>query len=98
MSIRTRTQQHNSGLISVSTDTLHLRPYALFAYICGFDSKTEIFNVERLWKERRDRLIINGVNGTKSWDLCESEIMIDIDEGNFGVQPTDLTLVNIFIE
>ena len=33
-SIRKRIQQHESGFGSVSTESLHLRPYALFAYIC----------------------------------------------------------------
>ena len=39
MSIRNRIQRHNSGVLSVSIEPLHLWPYALFAYICGFDSK-----------------------------------------------------------
>ena len=42
LSIRTRIQQHNSGVGSVSTEPLHLRPFALFAYICGFDSKNDL--------------------------------------------------------
>ena len=42
-SIRRRIQHHNSGVGSVSTEPLHLRPYALFAYICGFESKKDIF-------------------------------------------------------
>ena len=65
--IITRIQQHNSRLGSVSTEPIHLRPYDFLAYIGGFDSKTDIFNVENLWKEIRDRQIINGVNDAKAW-------------------------------
>ena len=55
-SICRRIWQHNSGLGAVATEPLHLRPYALVAYICGFNSKVAIlFYVERLWKE-------NGMN------------------------------------
>ena len=51
MSIRNIIQQHNSGIGSVSTYTFHIWPYALFAYICGFDSKYYLqFYIERLWK------------------------------------------------
>ena len=64
--IRTRIQQHNSGVGSISTEPLHLRPYALFAYICGFESNNDLmFYVERIWKQKRDRLIRNGVNDIK---------------------------------
>jgi predicted GIY-YIG superfamily endonuclease len=59
LSIRRRIQQHNSGVGSVSTEPLHLWPFALFAYICGFDSKNDLlFYIERIWKEKRDRLAI----------------------------------------
>ena len=52
--IRTRIRQHNSGLGSISTEPLHLRPYALFAYICGFDSNNVLmFYIERLWKQKK---------------------------------------------
>ena len=75
MSICRRIQEHNGGVGSISTEPLHLRPYALFAYICGFDGKTDLlFYIERIWKERRDRLIRQGVNDAKSWALCGEEI------------------------
>lgn len=95
--IRTRIQQHNSGLGSISTEPLHLRPYALFAYICGFDSNTDLmFYIERIWKEKRDRLIRNGVNDIKAWALCGSDVISELDNQNFGITPNDLSLVCIF--
>ena len=96
-SIRNRIRQHNSGVGLVATEPLHLRPYALFAYICGFDSKNDIiFYMERVWKERRDQSIRNGVNDIKAWARCGAEIIEEMDEQNFGVKPTDLTLVCLF--
>ena len=96
-SIRRRIQQHNSGVGSVSTEPLHLRPYALFAYICRFESKKDIlFYMERVWKERRDQLRRNGVNDIKEWARCGAEIIEEVNEKNFGVKSTNLTLVCLF--
>ena len=82
--IRTRIQQHNSGLGSISIEPLHIRLYALFACICEFYSKIDIlFYVEQLRKEIRDRLIINGANDVKSWALWGSELIMDIDGGGW---------------
>ena len=39
MSIQNIIQQHNSGVGSVFTEPLNLRPYDIFAHICEFDSK-----------------------------------------------------------
>ena len=36
-------QKYNYGPGYISTDPLHLQLYGLFAYICGFDSKTGFF-------------------------------------------------------
>ena len=96
-SIRQRIQQHNSGNGSVSTEPFHLRPYALFAYICGFKRNNELlFFFEREWKRKRDRLIINGVNDLKSWAYSAHEIISGVDVENFGVQPSDLSLICLF--
>ena len=95
--IRTRIRQHNSGIGSISTEPLHLRPYALFAYICGFDSNNDLmFYVERIWKEKRNQLIRNGVNDIKAWALCGSDVIPQLDKQNFGIKLNDLSLVCIF--
>ena len=52
--------------------------------------------MERVWKERRDQSIRNGVNDIKAWARCGAEIIEEMDEQNFGVKPTDLTLVCLF--
>ena len=54
-SITTRLTQHNSGNGSMSTSPLSLRPYALFAYVCGFDgNKSDRQQFEWRWKILRD--------------------------------------------
>ena len=61
--IQTKLQAHNSGYGSSSTEPVHLHPYALFAYICGFDGRRDLmFHVEHAWKVKRNDLIRNGNN------------------------------------
>ena len=95
--IRTRIQKHNSGVGAVDTEPLHLRPYAMFAYICGFNSQSDLlFYIEDAWKQKRDQMIRNGVNDAKAWALGGEEVINGLDEDNFGVKPSDLTLVCLF--
>ena len=95
--IRTRIQQHNSGVGSISTEPLHLRPYVLFAYICGFESNNDLmFYVEQIWKQKRDRLIRNGVNDIKAWAFCGSDVISEVGNQNFGITPNDLSLLCLF--
>jgi hypothetical protein len=51
---------------------------------------------ERVWKEKRDRLIREGVNDMKEWAYCASEIIMTMNQENFGVDSTDLALVCLF--
>ena len=98
-SIRRRIREHNTGVGSVSTEPTHLRPYALFAYICGANcNDTLLLYLERQWKIKRDRLIVNGVNDIKEWAYCGNDIISELNAVNFGVRPSDLTLVVLFKE
>ena len=65
--IRTRIQMHNSGNGARATAPAYLRPFALFAYICGFtNTRTDLrYYVENQWKQRRDYLISLGNNDKK---------------------------------
>ena len=95
--IRNRIQKHNSGVGAVDTEPLHLRPYAMFAYICGFDSQNDLlFYIEDAWKQKRDQMIRNGINDAKAWALGGGEVINGLDEENFGVKASDLTLVCLF--
>ena len=95
--LRTRTQKHNTGMGSSSTTPAHLRPYALFAYICGFSGRRDLmYYVERVWKIKRDRMIRNGVHSAQSWANCGAEVINELNVETFGVNPTELTLVSLF--
>ena len=99
MSIRRRIQQHNSGVGSVSTEPIHLRPYALLAYITGFNARRNLlFYIEAKWKQNLDKLVRQGVNDVRAWARCGSEIISNINEEYFGISPMDLTLVCLFNE
>ena len=66
--IRSRIQMHNSGHGARATTPVYLRPFALFAYICGFSSTSRSdlrFYVEQQWKVKRDHLITQGINNPK---------------------------------
>jgi predicted GIY-YIG superfamily endonuclease len=50
-----RLKEHNSGYGSQGTSDPHLRPWALLAYVTGFDGNvTSMLAFERQWKVRRD--------------------------------------------
>ena len=64
--IITRLNQHNSGYGSQTTCPLSLRPYALFAYVCGFDDNWNLRRqFEFMWKQRRDEERMRGMNNMK---------------------------------
>ena len=97
-SIRVRIQQHNSGVGAVSTEPLHLRPYALLAYICGFDLRMDLMAfVEQKWKYKRDQLIQNGTNNPIAWAEAGAQIVTDMNENTDAV-PWGLNLVCMFKE
>ena len=98
-SIRTRIRQHNTGIGATSTEPIHLRPFALYAYICGFDGNQDLmFYVEREWKEKRNMLIRNGINDINAWARCGSEVIgcMRTDEEAFGSLPFELSLICVF--
>ena len=41
-------------------------------------------------------MIRNGINDAKAWALGGEEVINGLDEINFGVKPSDLTLVCLF--
>jgi len=85
------------GIGSTSTEPMHLHPYDLFAYIYGFNENNDLmFYIERIWKEKRDQLIRNGVNDPKSWAYCGEESINFVNEDSFGIKPSDLTSVCLF--
>ena len=74
---------HNSGCGAAEPTPTYLRPFALLAYICGFDETEDDncdsklrFTIERKWKEKRDWMISNGNNDKYEWAKC-GNLVID---------------------
>ena len=106
--LRNRLQAHNCGHGAAETTPMYLRPFALFAYICGFNDNCSIDNkkslrytIEKKWKEKRDWLIRNGFNDKYLWAKSGNTViqnMINQNERSreFDVRHKDLTLICLF--
>ena len=95
--LRTRIQQHNSGIGSVSTAPVHKRPFAILSFVCGFDGEKQLrMHVENQWKVERDRLISRGVNDIHEWSQCVNSVINRIDNERFQTDSTKLRLVCMF--
>ena len=95
--LRTRIQQHNSGIGSVSTAPIHKRPFAILSFVCGFDGEKQLrMHVENQWKVERDRLISRGVNDIHEWSQCVTSVINRIDNERFQTDSTKLRLVCMF--
>ena len=55
-----------------------------------------MFNIERTWKDKRNRMISNGVQDARAWENCGAEVINDLDIENYGVGASDLTMLNLF--
>ena len=106
--LRNRLQAHNCGRGAAETTPMYLRPFALFAYICGFNDdcciknkKSLRYSIEKKWKEKRDWLIRNGINNKYQWAKCGNTViqnMISQNQrsGEFDIRQKDLTLICLF--
>ena len=96
--LKTRLKAHNMGHGALSTEPAYLRPYALFAYICGFGGgrRDLRYYVENKWKEKRDELISNGTTDIKTLAMGGNDVLQRLHESQFGIAPTELTLVCLF--
>ena len=75
---RQRINSHNSGHGSVATEPLSLRPFAFFAYICGFDKNENLMlAVENKWKRARDVMVQNGIYDPRCWARASNSIIQD---------------------
>ena len=94
-----RLKSHQSGYGSYSTMPEHLRPYAYYAYLCGFNGdKSLMFYIERQWKERVNRMKRNGINDPRVWAHNGGNEMLNLNLNNFGIQNarSELCLVLLF--
>ena len=86
INMHARLYQHNSGYGSKTTIPVSLRPYALFAYVCGFEANGKLRRIfEKSWKQIRDRERMRGVTDLKqiarlaSGVIHQTEMLQDIN-------------------
>ena len=96
--IERRLAQHNRGGGSSQTSPAHLRPFALFAVICGFDCNRDLMReVEFTWQRNRNRLKSNGIRCQKEWARRAGQLTIDHFNNNQNVVSShDLRLILLF--
>ena len=94
-----RLRQHNSGYGCSATSSSTRRPFAVFAYICGFngDKRRQQF-VEQKWKETRDNLRSNNIHCVKRWAICAQDVVDNINTNmNFNNDASgELRLILLF--
>ena len=97
--LRTRINQHNLGYGSTSTEPTHLHPFAVMAYICGFENDNNLqLHVERKWKDHRETMTRNGLGDVRLWVRGGQEVINRLDVERFGIQKSNLKLVLLFID
>jgi hypothetical protein len=95
--LRDRLKQHNSGYGSLSTEPSYLRPFAVMAFICGFNGEKNLRRfIEQKWKEKRDSLAQNGINDIRRWAHCGNEVIENLDETAFNTEKSELRLILLF--
>ena len=93
-----RLRIHNSVYRSSSTEPAHILPYALFAYICGFNEDNHLmYYIENKWKEKREQMIGQGIMEPRAWARGVNDVT-NLDYSNFGSSvDNELRLVLLFI-
>ena len=90
INIGSRLNQHNSGYGSQTTTPLSLRPFRLFAYVCGFGGDRELrFQFEKSWQNLRITERMRGMNDVRQIARLPSVIIPTIPN-------IDLRLVLLF--
>lgn len=94
---RVRLYNHNAGFGSAGTEPIHLRPFAVMAYIAGFDGDDELMlSVERRWQEHRDTLMRQGVFDPRVWARAGTDVIKEYNERLDN--SIDLRMVLLFYE
>ena len=94
-----RLRSHQSGHGSYSTMPEHLRPYAYYAYICGFnEDESLMFYIERQWKEIIHRYKNRGCIDPREWAERGGNEVLSLNLSNFGIEDTrrELRLILLF--
>ena len=94
-----RMRAHQSGHGSYTSQPEHLRPYAYFAYICGFNGdEAMMYYIEKKWKECINIMIQSGVNDPRKWATDGGNEILNLNLSNFGIEDTrsEMRLVSLF--
>ena len=94
-----RMRSHQSGHGSLSSQPEHLRPYAYFAYICGFNgNETMMYYVENQWKQSLNNIRNQVIQDPKVWAQRGGNDVLNLNLSNFGIDDTrsELRLVLLF--
>ena len=97
--LHARLRSHQSGYGSKQSQPEHLRPYAYFAYICGFNgNETMMYYIERQWKEIINGYIRQGINDPKFWAERGGNNVLNLQLNSFGIDNArnELRLVLLF--
>lgn len=91
--LRSSLLKHNSGINSSTSNTAHLRPYALFAYICGFEGDSNLISLaQNTWEQKCHQ----SMNLTRSEALSYGQAVVS--ELNLDLDSSDLRMVKLFTE
>lgn len=88
-----RYERHNTGFGAIQTAPLSLRPWALLAYVCGFEgAKHHFLSFEQQWIAAKHHLVINNPSAVSIEAIVGLGISL---KDNFNhVHQTNLTFVH----
>ena len=92
-------QHHNRGTGAIEIAPSYLRPFVLFAYICGFGGcRRDLHYYWSKMEGKHDGLIGQGINNPQKWALSGNDVIQSIViqnewSGQYNITQSDLTLV-----
>ena len=96
--IKTRSSKHNSGNGSALITPLHLTPYAVVAFIYGFEGNRILRRyIERQWQQSMIAQLRSSINDTKQIHVAD----VIVDQNDLledVIEPIQLKLQLIFTE
>ena len=75
--IRKRIMSHNSGYSTIrGENTSRLCPFAVMAYICGFNADRELQkHIRSEWEDKKNELCLNGIMEPREWAMSAASII-----------------------
>lgn len=95
-SLRNSINNHNRGILSMSTEPPQFRPYALVGFISGFDKNKDLMeHVRDRWEHKQRSLVMENNNNVKEWVLCGADVIESLNRNTVDgrCQETKLTCI-----